>query len=175
MDRSLNVPTADGRRIVDDAIQAVDDIQAERLAGLRHLISQDSFTDKSLDEALCRIARIGRSTWHVEVCRLLCERVRSSPWLLSIYALDETDNYKNGPLHVSLRFGRVSIARLMLEDYSSIFNVNQVKIHPSPHPHGATPLHYAVCIRNVANARANRRKMCRVLLNHGAKPNNDKK
>jgi uncharacterized membrane protein YvlD (DUF360 family) len=131
------------------------------------------FTDKSLDEALCRIVKIGHLTWHVKVCRLLCERVRLSPWLLSIYALDETDNYPNGPLHVALRFGRVSIARLMVEDYSSIFSANQLRIHLSPYPHGTTPLHYAVCICNVANAHANRHKMRRVLLNHGAKPNND--
>jgi Ankyrin repeats (3 copies) len=112
----------------------------------------------------------GHSTWHVEVCRLLCAQVRnSSPRLVDKYAMNDTGDDDPGPLHLAARNGRVNIARMLVEEYSSIFNVNQETDRFYGYEHVQTPLQYAVSIDD----RTNRHEMCRVLLEHGADPNQD--
>jgi hypothetical protein len=129
MDPDLSdITTVGGQRIVD-AIHAQqdDDVQlAERLANLQQILySQDEdgniiMTDDAVDEALYYIAEIGQSTWHVEVCRSLCEHILdSSPGLIAQYSMEcNLIPALNNPVYAAAGHGRVNILRLLVEEYS---------------------------------------------------------
>jgi ankyrin repeat protein len=66
-----------------------------------------------------------------------------------------------GPLHQAAQAGNVAILQLLVEEYSSIFNVNQMDDEYN------TPLQLAAWHYD----RDNSTTMCRLLLAHGANPN----